>query len=125
MTGTLTYKAIEEIARYGSLKDLAALLQQFGNTGGTSIFATQTYTIETIYDGVRKCPHDEKAKKMSLMADYAAGEGIFKKDQAITPTVLQEFHDTIAQLTNRVAELEKAVPKQVRTLPVTKPGAPN
>ena len=108
--------ALEDFARTGTPEDVVNLLKKYGSETWSAVdensYLDEGDCIDYIIKGISKDSEGRRALKQSLVAQYVAGTGPFKKEQEVTPDTVKELRATITELTARVAELEKATQKQ-------------
>ena len=116
---------LKYLAQTGTAEDVENLLKNFGSAqwagpeqiwDGWKWAVPKGNCIDWIVSGISEDNATaRRAQKQSLVAQYGAGTGPFKKGQDVSPDVLQEFRDTIAELTAQVSTIPELT-KQVRLL---------
>ena len=122
---------IEHLAQTGTEEDVVNLLKKWGSNSWCGKYSSRDGSdhwnvtcIDAIVEGISKDQDDNrKHKKSSVVAQYGAETGPFKKTQEATTDVVTEFRETIAQLTARVAELTTLVEEKCGNAPPKKTAA--
>ncbi len=98
---------MESLARGGTLGDVKLLLSMHGKDRFGEDFYSGTPCIDVIAECVLDSTY-QKEEKTALVSDYINKTGAFGEQQEITPDIVKEFRDAIADLKLQVRELQEA-----------------
>src|SRR4051812_36755402 len=102
---------LRDLAETGTAKDIVGLLKAYGDVKASD---GRDDCINWIIDGINDDGDAQRRKeKRSMVADYVGKQGVFIEGNDVPANVVQEFKETVAELTKEVKELRALVEERL------------